>query len=132
MTPDQAELAAEIERQRSSKIEERKQKAEEAAKQAAADEAAAKKGGKKPASKGGPKSPKDQSALIAGMGTPSVDAGVHDSLDALVAPGINIKSTDDDPSRQKDFIEFKKIMIDMDMGSNIGSLLGAMVYQISH
>jgi len=109
MTPEQQEEIKEIERLRASKQSERAAKAE-AAKKAAeeAEAAAAKKGGKK--SRGGVKSPgnKDAPNIAAGLGTPSVEgaAGGVDSLEALVVPGLNIKSTDDDPARQKEFIEF--------------------------
>ena len=43
-----------------------------------------------------------------------------------------VNSTDDKPGRKKDFNEFKKLMLDMNTGdSTVGSIMGAMVYQIS-
>ena len=43
-----------------------------------------------------------------------------------------VKSRDDDPSKTWDFFQFKKIMSEIPPGSTtVGSMLGAMVYQIS-
>jgi len=53
-----------------------------------------------------------------------------DSLGAL-PPASEFASTDDDPSRLKDFFEFKKVMLEMKTSkSSVGSIVGAMVYQI--
>ena len=42
-----------------------------------------------------------------------------------------IKSIDDDPARQYDFLQFKKVVSEMPLDNcNVGSILGAMVYQI--
>ena len=42
------------------------------------------------------------------------------------------KSMDDDPKRKNEFIEFQKIMTQLSSGNcSVGSIMGAMVYQIS-
>ena len=45
---------------------------------------------------------------------------------------LNFTSMDDDPRKNFDFVDFKKNMSEMKSGnSSVGSILGAMVYQIS-
>lgn len=48
------------------------------------------------------------------------------------APAEPVKSLDDDPAKTWDFFQFKKIMNEIPTGTaTVGSILGAMVYQIS-
>lgn len=64
--------------------------------------------------------------------TPEEEAAER-QLEAELAAFENVPvSTDDDPARQREFLEFKKVMNEMSSGeATVGSILGAMVYQIS-
>lgn len=70
------------------------------------------------------------------MPSPKVEAddGAKDAeaAFAVASDPEPIKSRDDDPSKTWDFFQFKKIMSEIPPGSTtVGSMLGAMVYQIS-
>lgn len=53
------------------------------------------------------------------------------SLEDLMEETARFNSADEDPSRLRDFFEFKKIMADIEPGkANVGSIMSAMVYQI--
>lgn len=108
---------AELELLRESKAEASRQKAEEKRKAAEAAAATAKKGkGKAAAQAPADVKPEEAEDL-------NLDGDVH--LEALP------NSVDDDPARVREFLEFRKILREMNTGSaTVGSILGAMVYQI--
>jgi alcohol dehydrogenase class IV len=58
------------------------------------------------------------------------EAEALDLGDEIVLGGLP-KSVDDDPARAREFLEFRKVMAGMNTGTaTVGSILGAMVYQI--
>lgn len=108
----------------------RKQEEERKAAEAAAAPA---KGGKKSAGKPtrtGSKADKEREEKEAAEAAAAAAALAEASADDEEL--IQYNSTDDNPARKKDFIEFQKVMSEMDTGSaTVGSIMGAMIYQIS-
>jgi len=127
LSPEEAAREAELAELKASKQEARRKAAEEARLAAEAAAAADKKGGKAAPAKG-KESKQGVRSPTAGQ-APDL-ANQPDSLEQLnTARTQDFNSTDDDPRRLKEFHEFKKIMLEMETGtSNVGSILGAMVY----
>lgn len=120
--PVPVDPAAEEERQKLQELREsqEREKAREEEERRAAE--AAQKGGKKSAQKapvGGAKDDQEEDA----------QEGEEQEVAEVAEP---FKSQDDDPSKTWDFFQFKKIMSEIPPGTTtVGSMLGAMVYQIS-
>lgn len=126
LSPEDEARRAELEARREARAEERRLKEEGERKAAEAAAAAAKKPGKK-GKEAAPASP----VQTVRQPTPE-EVAAERLLDAELAAFDNVPvSTDEDPARQREFLEFKKLMNEMSSGdATVGSILGAMVYQI--
>lgn len=116
LSPEEQAKRDELEALRESKAEAKRQRLEEEKKAAEAAAAAAKKGGKGKAAAQAPTEVKPEEAE---------DLTLEDDVQLEDLPN----SVDDDPSRVREFLEFKKIIREMQTGTaTVGSILGAMVY----
>ena len=106
----------------------RRHQGQGSATEAAATEAAAAEKAAAEATKGGKKS-----NLSKNVTTPTAEEEQAPPPETSRTLGEVFKSQDEDPSKSFDFLQFQKIMSEIPSGkTSVGSILGAMVFQISN